>query len=152
MTRLLLPLLALLATLGLAAAPARGADADLKADLAKLQGQWKANFTLDGSTTVWRLDIKGQKAKLTVKDKDDGDVFKAEFDFKLEVQGKFRAFTYFNLKHLSGDKQGDKEFTGGQTRSSIYKFDGDSAFATIGGFREDYEDPQWLMKWEKIKE
>ena len=52
----------------------------------------------------------------------------------------------------SGDKEGQTELTGGKSRSSIYKFDGDSVFHTIGGFRQDDEEGPTLIRWEKVKE
>jgi len=37
-------------------------------------------------------------------------------------------------------------------RSSIYRFDGDSVFHTIGGFREEDEEAPTLIRWEKLKD
>ena len=137
-------------------APARAAEAeakpDLKADLAKIQGKWKSTVTYDDKSSEWTMNIKGSKATLTISDKDGGEVFKCEFDFKLEPHGKFRAFTYSNMKHLSGSKEGETELTEGKNRSSIYKFEDRSTFSTIGGFRDDYDEPQILIRWGKTKE
>jgi len=148
MTRLLPSLLVSLAFLFLAV-PARSADADLKSDLAKMQGKWKGKLKVDDNESLWQLDIKGNKCKLTVKSKDGDDIVKAECDFKLEQHGKFRSFTYSNLKWLSGDKEGQTELTEGKTRASLYKFKDTTSFSTIGGFAEGAEDDQWLIKWEK---
>jgi hypothetical protein len=136
-------------TLLLAATPARCADADLKSDLAKMQGKWKGTLKVEGNESVWQLDVKGSKTKLTVKNSDGDELVKAECDFKLEQHGKFRAFTYSNLKWLSGENEGKTELTEGKTRSSLYRFSGSNSFSTIGGFREDSEEDQWLIKWEK---
>jgi hypothetical protein len=38
------------------------------------------------------------------------------------------------------------------SRSSIYRFDGDSVFHTIGGFREVVEEAPTLIRWEKVKD
>lgn len=144
-------LLTLLAAAALAL-PLPAAAADLKSDLARLQGQWKGKVTGDDSGHGWTLDIKGNKSTLTIRNGDGDEVVKAECDFKLEQHGKFRALTYSNLKYLKGDKSGDTELTDGKTKSSLYRLDGDSTLVTIGGFREDVEDdPQWLIKWEKVK-
>lgn len=132
-------------------APAHAAEADLKADLAKFQGKWKGTLTVDDSVSDWTMDIKANKATLSIRNKDGNEVFKGECDFKLEQAGKFRAFTYFNLKHLAGSQEGETELTGGKTRSSLYKFEDSATFSTIGGFREDDDGPQWLIRWEKTK-
>ena len=133
-------------------APARGAEDALKTDLAKMQGKWKGTLNVDEGASVWTLEIKGNKTKVTVKSKEGGEIARVESDFKLEQHGKFRALTYWNLKHLAGDKSGETELTDGKTRSSLYKFDGSDAFSTIGGFREDDEPPHWLIRWEKVKD
>ena len=147
----LLPALLVLCLCALLA-PARAAEADFKADLAKIQGKWKSTVTYDDKSSEWSMSIKGSKATLTISTKDGGEVFKGEFDFKLEQHGKFRAFTYSNMKHLSGSKEGETELTEGKNRSSIYKFEDSSTFSTIGGFRDDSEEPQILIRWEKTKE
>ena len=151
---LLLPALLVLFLCALLA-PTRAAEAetkaDLKADLAKIQGKWKSTVTYDEKSSEWTMNIKGSKATLTINGKDGEEVFKCEFDFKLEQHGKFRAFTYSNMKHLSGSKEGETELTEGKNRSSIYKFEDSSTFSTIGGFRDDYDEPQILIRWEKTK-
>jgi len=141
------------ATLLLAAvAPMPGAEADLKDDLAKIQGKWKGTVGTDDSATLWTLETKGNKTTITIRSKAGDDLAKVECEFKLERHGKFKAYTYSNLKILSGDKEGQTELTGGKTRSSIYKLEGDSVFHTIGGFREDDEQGPTLIRWEKVKE
>ena len=126
---------------------ARGAEVDLKADLAKMQGKWKGSLVNNDS--VWDMEIKGNKAKLSVKEKAGDELVRAEFEFKLEQQGKFRAFTYWNVKYLAGEKEGQSELTDGKTRASVYKFDGTDAFSTVGGFDEEDKPPHWLVRWEK---
>lgn len=148
---LLLPALLVLFFCAMSA-PARAAEADLKADLAKIQGKWKASVTFGDNSSEWTMEIKGGKSKLTIHNKDGDAVAKVEMDFKLEQHGKFRAFTYSNMKHLTGTKEGDTELTEGKNRSSLYKFEDSSTFSTIGGFRGDYEEPQILIRWEKSKE
>ena len=151
---LLIPALLVLCLCALLA-PARAAEAeakaDLKADLAKIQGKWKSTVSYDDKSSEWTMNIKGGKATLTISDRDGGEVFKCEFDLKLEQHGKFRAFTYSNMKHLSGSKEGETELTEGKNRSSIYKVEDSSTFSTIGGFRDDYDEPQILIRWEKTK-
>jgi hypothetical protein len=148
---LLLPALLVLSLCALLA-PARAAEADLKADLAKIQGKWKSTVSHDDRSSEWTMIIKGSKATLIISSRDGEQVFKGEFDFRLEQHGKFRAFTYSNLKHLSGSKEGETELTEGKNRSSIYKFEDSSTFSTIGGFRDDYDEPQILVRWQKTKE
>jgi len=152
MSRSILSLLATASLLFAAAAPICGAEADLKDDLAKLQGKWKGTVGAEDNATLWTLENKGNKTKLTIQSKSGNDLAKVECDFKLERHGKFKAYTYSNLKYLSGDKEGQTELTGGKSRSSIYRFDGDSVFHTIGGFREDDEEAPTLIRWEKVKD
>lgn len=141
------------ATLLLAATvPVSGAEADLKDDLGKLQGKWKATVGTDDSATLWTLENKGNKGILTIRSKSGNDLAKLECDFKLERHGKFRAYTFSNLRYLSGDKEGQTDLTGGKSRSSIYKLEGDSVFHTVGGLREDDEEAPLLIRWDKVKE
>jgi len=146
--RKLIPLTALL-LLAAANTPALAAEDELKADLAKLQGQWRGTLKTEDNTSVWTLDIKGSKAKISVKADGGDEVFKGETEFKLERHGKFKAYTYFNLKILSGSGEGETRLTDGKTKSSLYKLE-DDVFTTIGGFREDDTDKPRLIRWEKV--
>ena len=139
-------LLALLTCLALASV--RAADSPLKEDLAKLQGKWKATVTTDDGTSKWTLEIKGNKTKVLIESSGGDVVFKGESDFKLEKHGPFKAYTYWNLKILSGNDEGETRLTDGKTKSSLYKLT-DDEFTTIGGFREDDDDKPILIKWEK---
>ncbi len=128
---------------------APAAEDELKTDLAKLQGKWRGTLTDGGNTSHWALDVKGSKTTLTVKSDGGDEVFKGEFDFKLERHGKFKAYTYTNLKILSGDNAGETRLTDGKSKSSIYKLE-DDVFTTISGFRDDDSDKPHLIKWEKV--
>jgi hypothetical protein len=129
--------------------PLLAADTNLKDDLANLQGKWKATVTTDDGNSIWTLVVKGNKSNLVIESKDGDPVFKGELDFKLEKHGSFKAYTYWNLKILSGDKEGETQLTDGKTKSSLYKLDADT-FTTISGFREEDEDKPILIKWEKV--
>ena len=140
--------LALAAAFSCAALPLVAADDSLKDDLAKLQGKWKATVTTDDGTSNWTLEIKGDKTKVLIESKDGDVLFKGESDFKLERHGKFKAYTYFNMKILSGGDEGETRLTDGKTKSSLYKLT-DDEFITTGGFREDDDDKPRLIKWGK---
>ena|ERR1051326_6038919 len=141
--------LRLLLFVNLLSLPLLAADANLKDDLAKLQGKWKATVTTDDGSSIWTLEVKGNKSNLVIESKDGDPVFKGELDFKLERHGSFKSYTYWNLKILSGDKEGETQLTDGKTKSSLYQLDADT-FTTISGFREDDEDKPILIKWEKV--
>jgi hypothetical protein len=128
---------------------APAAEDELKADLAKLQGKWRGTLNDGGNTSIWTLDVKGSKTTITVKPDGGDEVFKGEADFKLERHGKFKAFTYSNLKILSGDSAGETRLTDGKSKSSIYKLE-DDVFITVSGFRDDDSDKPRLIKWEKV--
>ncbi|MBI4327775.1 MAG: hypothetical protein HY674_21290 [Chloroflexi bacterium] len=148
MLKLKTTLLAMLALFTCIAAPVRAADADLKEDLAKLQGKWKSTVTTDQGTGLWTLEIKGSKTKVVIESKEGEVYFKGECEFKLEKAGKFKAYTYFNLEVQSGDNAGQKMLTDGETRSSLYRLDYDS-FTTVSGFEEGNDDKPRLIQWEK---
>lgn len=152
MSRSIISLLTSATLLLVAAAPMPAAESDLKDDLGKIQGKWKGTVGTDDGATLWTLETKGNKTTITIRSKGGEDLAKVECEFKLERHGKFKAYTYSNLKYLAGDKNGQTELTGGKTRSSLYKFDGDSVFHTVGGFREDDEQGPILIRWEKVKE
>ena len=79
------------------------------------------------------------------------EFFKGECDFKLEQHGSFKAYTYFNLKNLTGGRERATPLAEGKTKSSIYKLDADT-FTTSGGFRTGDDDKPMLIKWEKVPE
>ncbi|MEK7676492.1 MAG: hypothetical protein AAB676_11740 [Verrucomicrobiota bacterium] len=149
MLKLKITLLAMLALFTWVATPVKAADGDLKDDLAKLQGKWKATVTTDQGTGLWTLEIKGNKTKIVITSKEGETFFKGECEFKLEKAGKFKAFTYFNLEVQSGDNAGQKMLTDGESRSSAYRLDYDS-FTTVSGFEEGNSDTPNLVKWEKV--
>ena len=152
MLRLILCLLTAATLLLTTAARTPAAEADLKDDLGKIQGKWKATVGKDDGATHWTLETKGNKTTLTIRSRSGDDLAKLECDFKLERHGKFKAYTYSNIKFLSGEKEGQTDLTGGKSRSSIYKLEGDSVFHTIGGLREDDEQEPLLIRWEKVKD
>lgn len=142
----LLRLLALVATLTLST---RAADSDLKQDLAKMQGKWKATTTTDQGTGKWTLEIKENKSKILIETESGDVVFKGENEFKLEEFGKFKAYTYFNLKILSGNNEGETRLIDGKSKSSAYKIDEDT-MTTVSGFSADDKEKPLLIKWEKV--
>ena len=145
-TSKLIPLLTLAALLTLTV---RASESDLKADLAKMQGKWKATVTTDRGSGKWTLEFKENKTKILIENSDNETVFKGESEFKLEEVGKFRAYTYFNLKILSGDREGQTILTDGKTRSSVYKL-GEETFTTVSGLTEDETEKPRLITWEKV--
>jgi uncharacterized protein (TIGR03067 family) len=148
MRKTIIPTVVIVSCLFVFNAPMAGAESELKDDLAKLQGKWKATVTTDQGSSKWTLEIKGNKSTVQIESSEGDTVFKAENEFKLEKHGKFKAYTYFNVKILSGDRAGQMELTEGQTRSAIYQLDEDT-WTTISGFREDEEQKPRLIKWEK---
>ena len=149
MHKILPALLACFALALLGLAPVRAAEDPLKADHAKLQGKWKSTIAGANGQSFTTLEFKGDKSILHITNKDGGTIFKGESDFKLEKAGKFKVYTYSNLKVLAGENEGQTLYADGKNKSSIYKFDGD-VFVTVGGVREDDEDKPRLVRWEKL--
>jgi len=137
--------------LNLITLPLSAEDTSLKEDLAKLQGKWKTSLTTGQGSSVWTLEIKGNKSIIVVASLAGDELFKGETDFKLEQHGAFRAYTYSNLKNLAPRQDQPAQITNGKTKSSIYRLDADS-FTTVGGFRSDDTDKPVLLKWEKVVE
>ncbi len=128
--------------------PAIGADDPLAGDLKRIQGKWKATVPMDGATTVWKLEVKDHKAVIVVESEDGATQFKGEMEFKLEKHGSFTAYTYFNLKVLSGSSEGETRYSGGETKSSLYRFsEGD--WITVGGLRNDDDEKPRLITWSR---
>lgn len=145
-----IPAILLLLVLNFFALPLFGAETDLKDDLAKLQGKWKATVTTEQGTSIWKIETKGNKSTLVIESKDGDEIFKAEFDFKLEQHGSFKAYTYSNMKNLTGGRERAAILTDGKTKSSIYKIESDT-FTTVSGFRtDDSEEKPLLIRWEKV--
>ena len=147
----ILIVLGLLALVQCVASPTLAAEATLKEDLARLQGKWEATVTTADGGSTWTLGVTGNKSTLLIATESGDVVFNAKLDFKLEQHGSFRAYTYSNLKNLTGDSDGEPALTDGKTKSSLYKFTG-SEFTSIGGFREDDNDKPLLITWKKVSE
>jgi hypothetical protein len=130
------------------AVPAISAEDAFASDLKKLQCKWKATVAMDGVNSVWKLEVKANKAVITVESEDGDARFKAQMEFKLEKQGRFKAYTYFDLKLLSGGNEGETRYTGGETKSSIYKFHDDNLI-TVGGLRDDDDEKPRLVSWSR---
>ena len=131
--------------------PLFAADSDVKDDLLKLQGKWKAMVTTEQGSSVWTLEVKVNKSTIVIASKAGEEFFKGECDFKLEQHGSFKAFTYSNLKNLTGGRERAPQLTDGKTKSSIYKLEADT-FTTSGGFRTGDDDKPMLIIWEKVLE
>ena len=132
--------------------PLLAAEGDLKDDLAKLQGKWKATVASERGSSIWKLELKGNKATIVIENKTGDTMFKGECDFKLESHGSFKAYTYSNLKNLTDGGDGQVQLTDGNTKSSIYKLESDT-FITVSGLRvDDTEGKPALIKWEKVVE
>jgi hypothetical protein len=132
--------------------PLLAAESELKDDLARLQGKWKATVTTDQGSSVWTIENKGNKSTLLIESKTGEEFFKGEFDFKLEQHGSFKAYTYSNVKNFTGGRERATKLSDGKTKSSIYKIESDM-FTTISGFRtDDADEKPLLIKWEKVPE
>jgi hypothetical protein len=107
--------------------PARGGNADdekaLKEDLRKLQGKWEHNFKNDKVNANIRKvkEIKGNKESVTWYDPDGKIVAANKADFKLEIKGKQRVFSWSNGKIVDSEYR-ERPFQDG---SFVYKLEGD---------------------------
>ena len=129
--------------------PLLAAEGNLKEDLAKLQGKWKATVNSGEGSSIWTLEVTGNQSTLLIESKAGDLVFKGELDFKLEQHGSFKSYTYSNLKDITGGRERPLQLTDGRTKSSLYRFDSDT-LTTISGFRADDDDKPVLIKWEKV--
>lgn len=96
----------------------------LKEDLRKLEGKWEHTFKdKDGKALVRKVkEVKGNTEKVTWY-LPDGTVHMVNtVDFKLEMRGKDKVFSYFNGKVVEGPAKG-QEF---QSGSFVYTLDGDT--------------------------
>ena len=148
---ILLCALRLLLIINILTLPLLAAEDRLKDDLAKLQGKWTATVTTEQGSSVWTMEVKDNKSTIVIASKTGDEFSKGECDFKLEQHGSFKAFTYSNLKNLTGGRERATPLIDGKTKSSIYKLDADT-FITTGGFRNDDDDKPMLIKWEKVLE
>jgi hypothetical protein len=145
-------LLSLFLLLNMACLPLLAAEGELKDDLSKLQGKWMASVTTEKGSSVWKLEVKGNKSTIIIENKSGEILFKGECDFKLESHGSFKAYTYSNLKNLTEGSEGEVRLTDGKTKSSLYKLESDT-FITVSGLRVDDTDAKpVLIKWEKVAE
>ncbi len=144
----LIPLVVLLLPLFLLPAPARDEkqsedDKALKEDLRNLQGKWEHTFKDgEGNAHVRKVkEIKDNKETVTWY-LPDGQVFAVnEVEFKLEMKGKLRIFSWTNGKIVEGEHKGETFADG----SFIYKLDGDE-------WAEELRIGDEKIVWKRVKE
>ena len=92
------------------------------------------------------MKIKDHTMTIAISRPDGEKVGTLSGKFKLQKAGRFRSFTYSDLEALEGPNKGQKLLTGGDTRSSLYRFhDGD--FITVSAMDEpDGREPR-MIRW-----
>jgi hypothetical protein len=144
----LIPLFALLLPSLVLPAPARqdkqsDDERVLKEDLRHLQGKWEHTFK-EGEPNAGirkRIEIENNKQTVTWY-LPDGHVFAVNVvDFKLEMKGKRRVFSWFNGKVVEGVYKGQPF----QDGSCVYELPGDEWTETL-----PFGDAK--IVWKRIKE
>ena len=138
----------LLAVLMLCAGPislnAQDADKELKA----VQGQWERTVrTSEGTFKIVKVH-DGNATELSVYDADGNTVESKTSEFRLDVTGPVRIFTFFNNKITAGRGVGE---TSSQESSYVYRVVGDTFFEYHGLLVGDREPPM-AFTWKRVQE
>ena len=125
-------LLSLMAIIGLATASATPVIAD---DLETLDGSWTAQKTTDeGQHVSTQIEIKKNKFKLKVMDRDGQTRLYAEGDVKLDKAGPFKTMVFTNIK--AGESDSDLSPID-DTYTSIYRIGEDNTWTLLTNFDKD---------------
>jgi hypothetical protein len=118
-------------------------------DLANIQGSWELTFESNGKTVRTVKEIKGNKTTLTRYD-EKGDVIHAHTsEFKLDVSGRVRIHTFFNLEVTAGEGKGEK-FQG--PHSYVYALYGDTWIEVQGLLVDQLDNDARLYRWTRLKD
>jgi hypothetical protein len=125
-------LLSLMAIIGLATASATPVLAD---DLETLEGSWTAQKTTDeGQRVSQQIEIKKNKFKLKIMDRDGQTRLYAEGDVKLDKAGPFKTMIFSNIK--AGESDSDLSPIE-DTYTSIYRIGEDNTWTLLTNFDKD---------------
>lgn len=129
----------------LSATPAQAAF-DLKRDLQTLKGSWQTEVSDENGTTKWTLEVREKTLVLTITDLFGTVQGMAEAEFKLEDHGPFRSIRYHDIVNLKDGDPNDKQLTGGESRSAVYRFH-EKDLITVSEVDEDADGEPKLMRW-----
>jgi hypothetical protein len=117
-------------------------------ELASVQGKWKRTVKTDGGILTLVKEHVGNKTTLSILDPNDGILAVKSSEFRLELDGKVRVFTYFNNLFTAGPQAGqaDKAF-----KSYIYRVHGDTFFEIHGMLKGD-SGPPTVFTWQRVNE
>ncbi len=90
-------------------------------DLENLSGKWSTKKTIDGQAITQTMEIKKDKLKFEIKNKDGKTVLYAEGKIKLETMGSFKTMQVSDIK--AGASAEETESVDGN-RTSIYQLSG----------------------------
>lgn len=125
--------------------------ADLKADLAALQGKWElATTTRPGVQKRLRLEkeVKGDQETLSVYDLEGKLLQAGRSTIKLSEVGPVRVLTFSGGEIIDGLDKGRKQE---KPRSYVYRLDGDEWTEVVGVLTtEDPKDEPYLTKWKRM--
>ena len=128
------------------AGPAEGApDA---AELAKVQGKWGRQMkTANGVVQIVKQHM-GHKTTVTYLDAKGNVLAEKESEFRLELTGRVRIFTFFNNVVTAGPQKGQADK---KPKSYIYRIEGDTFIEVNGLLVDDKGEPN-VHIWKRIKE
>lgn len=119
-------------------------------DMAKVQGRWERDLFGPASERTGRAvkDISGNHETITLYDLEDHITHRHKVEFKLEMAGAVKLFTFTNLEVTDGSDKGRK--TPGPI-SYIYRVDA-KQFVEAWGFLPGQENhPAELYTWSRGK-
>ena len=139
--------LVLLPVLMLCAVPSPLRAQDASEELKAVQGKWERDVTANDHTFKIVKVHDGNATELTVYDADGNVVHSKTSEFRLNVTGPVRVFTFFNNKVTAGEGAGQ---TSTQESSYVYRVVGDTFFEYHGLLVGENEPPIAFI-WKRVQ-
>lgn len=123
------------------------ADDGLERDLQNLQGTWqRMGATIDGQRIMVRKVVTGNSEIVKYTDEQGTVLREHQADFRLELSGRARLFTYFNLLVTEGPSKGERR---AEPSSYIYRLDADT-FTEVHGMLVDDKSAVKMSTYKRV--
>lgn len=125
------------------------AQGDEPGEAAKaVQGKWVRHQTTANGRVKIVKEHKGQRTIVTAYDDKENVLYSHESEFKVELSGRVRIFTFFNRSITAGPNAGQK-FK--EPASFVYRI-AENRFIEVHGILEGDANPPNMIIWDRVEE
>ena len=115
----------------------------MKEELAKLQGEWELVLRTGNRTIRSVKKVEGDKTTVTRFDGNGAVISTHASEFTLEITGRVKIFTYFNVDRTTGRRKGPVSY--------IYTVDEDTWVEARGLLKDQPNERLRLFVWKRVR-